>query len=325
MKLASFTRLLSAAVVASSFALSASFPAYAQQLSIATGGTGGVYYPLGGGMANILSKALPGTQFTAEVTGGSIDNMKFIKSGKTDVAFTMADTAWDAYKGEDKFKDGKVNVRTLLAVYPNQIHVVTMEGTGINKFMDLKGKRISTGSAGSGTEIVAFRMLEAAGIDKDKDVKRERLSVAESVNAMKDKKIDALIWVGGVPTAAITDLAATPGVKIKMIDHAELLDAMNKKYGPLYTKDTIAAGSYQGQATPNANIAVWNLLVVDAKMSDDMAYKITKTVMEKQPDLINVHKEAMHIGGKTQGSQSPIPYHPGAKKYLEEKGIKVQG
>ena len=325
MKFVSIARLVSAAAVASGIALSATLPVHAQQLSIATGGTGGVYYPLGGGMANILSKALPGTQFTAEVTGGSVDNLKFIKSGKTDVAMTMADTAWDAYKGEDKFKDGKVNVRTLLALYPNEIHVVTVEGTGINKFSDLKGKRVSTGSAGSGTEIVAFRMFEAAGIDKDKDVKRERLSVAESVNAMKDRKIDALIWVGGIPTAAITDLAATPGMKIKMIDHTELVDAMNKKYGPLYTKSTIPAGSYQGQTTANANIAVWNLLVVDAKMSDDMAYKITKTVMEKQPDLVNVHKEASHIGGKTQGPQSPIPYHPGAKKYFDEKGIKVQG
>jgi uncharacterized protein len=210
-----------------------------------------------------------------------------------------------------------------MALYPNEIQVVTIEGTGIAKLADLKGKRISTGAPGSGTEIVAFRMLEAAGIDKDKDVKRERLSVAESVNAIKDRKIDAMIWVGGIPTAAITDLAATPGVKIKLIEHTEVMDAMNKKYGPLYTKGTIPAHSYQGQDKPVANIAVWNLLVVDAGMSDDQAYKITKTLMENQAELVNVHKEAANISQKNQGPTSPIPYHPGAKKYFQEKGVQL--
>lgn len=311
-------------LAAAGFAMIGIAPVHAQQqISIGTGGTGGVYYPLGGGMANILTKKLPGMQVTAEVTGASVDNLKFIRAGKMDVGFTMADAAWDAYQGVNKFKDAKVDARTLMALYPNEIQVVTIEGTGINKFADLKGKRVSTGSAGSGTEIVAFRMLEAAGIDKDKDVKRERLSVAESVNAMKDRKIDAFIWVGGIPTAAITDLAATPGVKIKLIEHADLLDAMNKKYGPLYAKGAIPANSYQGQDKPSANIAVWNLLVVDAKMSNDMAYKITKTLMENQPDLVNVHKEALNIAAKNQGVTSPIPYHPGAKKYFEEKGVKI--
>jgi uncharacterized protein len=302
-------------------------PVHAQQqqmLSIGTGGTGGVYYPLGGGMANILSKKLPGTQATAEVTGASVDNLKFIRSGKMDIGFTMADAAWDAYQGVDKFKDAKVNARTLIALYPNEVQVITIEGTGINKLADLKGKRISTGSPGSGTEVLAFRLLEAAGIDKDKDVKRERLSVAESVNAIKDRKIDAFVWVGGIPTAAVTDLAATPGVKIKLIDHAEVADAMNKKYGPLYTKGTIPAKAYQGQDKASPNIAVWNLLVVDAKMSDDMAYRITRTLMESQPELVNVHQEANRIALKNQGATSPIPYHPGARKYFEEKGIKVQ-
>jgi hypothetical protein len=305
------------------FAMIGIAPVHAQQLSIGTGGTGGVYYPLGGGMANILTKKLPGMQVTAEVTGASVDNLKFLRAGKMDVGFTMADSAWDAYQGVDKFKDAKVDARTLMALYPNEIQVVTIEGSGINKFADLKGKRLSTGSAGSGTEVVAFRMLEAAGIDKDKDVKRERLSVAESVNAIKDRKIDAFIWVGGIPTAAITDLAATPGVKIKLIEHADLLEPMNKKYGPLYAKGAIPANSYQGQDKPSANIAVWNLLVVDAKMSNDMAYKITKILMESQADLVNVHKEAINIAMKNQGAASPIPYHPGAKKYFEEKGVKV--
>jgi TRAP transporter TAXI family solute receptor len=204
------------------------------------------------------------------------------------------------------------------------MQVITVEGTGINKLADLKGKRISTGSPGSGTEVMALRMLEALGIDKDKDVSRERLSVNESVNAMKDKKIDAFVWVSGLPAGAVTDLASTPGVKIKLLDHADAADAMNKKYGRLYTKGTIPANSYPGQDKAAQNIQVWNLLVVDAKMSDDLAYKITKTVFDEQPDLVRVHKDASHISLKAQGSTSPIPYHPGAKKYLKEKGVSVQ-
>jgi uncharacterized protein len=304
------------------FAASLMMPlAQAQGLSIGTGGTGGVYYPLGGGMASILTKHL-GIQATAEVTGASVDNLKFIRSGKMDVGFTMADAAWDAYQGADKFKDGKVNARTLMTLYANDMQVVTIEGTGIAKLADLKGKRLSTGSPGSGTEVMALRLLEAIGLDKD--IKRERLSVAESVNALKDRKIDALIWVGGVPTAALTDLAATPGVKIKLIDHSDAVDAMNKKYGPLYTKGLIPAKSYSGQEHPSGNIQVWNLLVADAKMSEERAYKITKTLLEHQPELVQVHKEAANISLKAQGGTSPIPYHPGAKKYLQEKGIAVQ-
>jgi TRAP transporter TAXI family solute receptor len=205
--------------------------AIAQQktMAIGTGGTGGVYYPLGGAIANVLSKALPNTQATAEVTGGSVDNLKLIASGQSEMGFTMADAALDAFKGEDKFKSGKVPLQTLLVVYPNRMHVVTVEGTGIEKMSDLKGKRVSTGSPGSATEVMAFRVLEAAGLDKDKDMKRERLGVAESVNAIKDRKIDAFMWVGGVPTAAVTDLAATPGVKMKLIDHSDLAEKMNTK------------------------------------------------------------------------------------------------
>src|SRR5207244_3767139 len=138
-------------------------------LSIATGGTGGVYYPLGGGLANILTKALPGVQATAEVTGGSVDNLKLIGSGQAELAFTMVDATLDAYKGEDKFKGNKVDVRALAVLYPNRMHVVSIDGRGVEKMADLKGKRVSTGSPGSATEVMAFRVIEAAGLDKDKD------------------------------------------------------------------------------------------------------------------------------------------------------------
>ena len=152
--------------------LALSLGATAQNISIATGGTGGVYYPMGGGMASVLSKYVPGMQATAEVTGGSVDNLKLIASGKPYVGFTMTDAAQDAYRGEDKFKSGKVALRTLMILYPNRMHVVSVEGRGVNKMADLKGKRVSTGSPGSATEVMAFRLIEAAGLDKDRDMRQ---------------------------------------------------------------------------------------------------------------------------------------------------------
>ena len=303
-------------------------PAAAQQkieLSIATGGTGGVYYPLGGGMANVLTKNVPGLAATAEVTGGSVDNLKLIGTGKSYIALSMTDAALDAYKGVDKFKDKKVEVRTLMILYPNRMHVVTVEGTGINKMADLKGKRVSTGSPGSATEVMAFRVIEAAGLDRDKDMTRERLGVAESVNAIKDKKIDAFFWVGGLPTAAVTDLAATPGVRIKLIDHADLVAAMNKKYGNLYVEDAIPRATYSGMSADNKQATVMNILVANANLSDQAAYNIVKTIFDKRADLIAVHKEAENFKLENQrAAASPIPWHPGAVRYFGEKGVKIK-
>ncbi|MCK9916188.1 TAXI family TRAP transporter solute-binding subunit [Microbacteriaceae bacterium K1510] len=300
--------------------------AQAQQktISIGTGGTGGVYYPLGGGLANVLSKSIPGLQATAEVTGGSVDNLKLIGAGRSEVGFSMVDAALDAEKGQDKFKGAPVPVRTLMILYPNQMHVVSIEGTGVEKMSDLKGKRVSTGSGGSATEVMAFRVIEAAGLDKDKDMKRERLGVAESVNALKDRKIDAFFWVGGLPTAAVTDLGATPGVKIKLIDHADLAPKMNAKYGNLYAGSIIKAGTYPGQTADNKNTVVWNILVANANMPDQMAYDIVKTIVDKQPDLVAVHSEAKNFALENQiKDYSPIPWHPGAVKYFNEKGAKL--
>jgi hypothetical protein len=291
-------------------------------MSITTGGTGGVFYPLGGGLANILSKTIPGLQATAEVTGGSVDNLKLIGSGQSELAFTQADAVYDAVNGLDKFKSGKVALRNLMVLYPNQMHVVTIEGTGIAKVADLKGKRVSTGSPGSATEVMAFRVIEAAGLDKDKDMKRERLGAAESVNAIKDRKIDAFFWVGGLPTSAVTDLAATPGVKLKLIDHADAVAKMNAKYGNLYAPSVIKAGTYPGQDKDNANSVVWNLLVTGDKMTDDMAYTIVKTIFDKQADLIAVHREAENFSLKAQNkANSTAPWHPGALKYFAERGV----
>ena len=303
---------------------SLSLCAYAENISIATGGTGGVYYPLGGGLASVLSKHVPGMQATAEVTGGSVDNLKLVSTGKTYIAFSMADAGQDAYRGEDKFKGNKVPLKTLMVLYPNRMHVVSIDGKGVNKMADLKGKRVSTGAPGSATEVMAFRLIEAAGLDKDKDMKRERLSVAESVNAIKDDKIDAFFWVGGLPTAGVTDLANTPGTKIKMVDHAEVVAPMNKKYGNLYVEDVIPKDMYRGMDTDNKQATVMNILVAHETMDDKTAYNIVKTIFDKRDDLIAVHKEAMNFKLSNQtNAATPIPFHPGAIKYYAEKGIKL--
>jgi TRAP transporter TAXI family solute receptor len=317
-------RTLPPALAALLAGLALSLGAQAQNLSIATGGTGGVYYPLGGGIAAALSKHVPGMQATAEVTGGSVDNLKLIGSGKPYIALTMVDATLDAYKGEDKFKGNKVPVRTLMILYPNRMHVVSIEGRGVNKMSDLKGKRVSTGSPGSATEVMAFRVIEAAGLDKDSDMKRERLGVAESVNAVKDGKIDAFFWVGGLPTAAVTDLANTPGTKIKMIDHADTVAKMNQKYGNLYVEDAIPKAMYKGMDADNKQATVMNILVAHETMDDKTAYNIVKTIFDKRDDLIAVHKEAENFKLENQkAAASPIPFHPGAVKYFAEKGIKL--
>ncbi|MFN7195442.1 MAG: TAXI family TRAP transporter solute-binding subunit, partial [bacterium] len=243
---------------------------------------------------------------------------------KADIVFTMADASLDAAKGEDKFKGAPVPNRALAVLYPNRMHVVTIAGTGINTMRDLKGKRVSTGSPGSATEVRGFRLLEAAGIDREKDIRRERLGVAESTNALKDRKIDAYLWVGGLPTAAVTDLAATPNVKIKMVDHAEFVDAMNAKWGALYSKGAIPAGTYPGQDKDNPNADVWNILVVHEAMPEDVAYRITKVIFENTAEWATVHAEARNVTLTNQKqANSPVPFHPGAARYFAERGIKL--
>src|SRR3954465_5219778 len=269
---------ISALAVSAALIVGAALAQQGLNIAIATGGTGGVYYPLGGGMANVLSKPVPGMRASARVTGGSVDNLKLIGSQQSEVALVMVDAALDALKGEDKFKGSPVDVRTLMVLYPNRMHVVSMDGTGVEKMSDLKGKRVSTGSPGSATEGMAFRVIEAAGLDKDKDMRRERLGVAESVNALKDRKIDAFFWVGGLPTAAVTDLGATPNVKIKMIDHADTVEKMNKKYDNLYITDVIPAKTYPGQDKDNKISTVWNILVTDDSPPDGLASAVNTTI-----------------------------------------------
>jgi len=208
--------------------------------------------------------------------------------------------------------------------YPNRMHVVTVEGRGINSFADLKGKRVSTGAPNSATELMTQRLLEAYGMDWAKDIRRERLTPEKSAEAIKDNKLDAFFFVVGIPTSSVTDLAATPNTKIKLIDHADAVEKMVAKHGPLYVRDFIPANSYPGQDKPNAVATVQNLLVAHKDMPDQVAYNILKTIFDKKAELIQVHKEAANFDVKHQSKAGgTIPYHPGAVKYFAEKGIKL--
>ncbi len=318
-------RLLKAWILAAGALLA--LPGVAQEklnIFIATGPTSGVYYPMGGGMADLLTKHVPGLNATAGTTAGSVANLQLMQNGQAQVALSMADVSWDAYKGQQKFQDKPVLVRALMVLYPNRVHVVTVEGTGINKFTDLKGKRVSTGAVNSATEVMAARLLEAYGMSI-KDVIQERLDPGKSSDAIRDKKLDAYFWVGGVPTSAVTDLAATPGIKLKLIDHSEALEAMVKKFGPLYVKDVIPAKSYPGQETNNQIVTVWNVLIARADIPDQLAYDIVKTLFDRKEDMVRVHKDAQYFDFRYQtNAAAVIPFHPGVIKYFREKGLNVK-
>jgi uncharacterized protein len=295
----------------------------AKGLSIVTGGTGGVYYILGGGIANMLTKNLSNVKVTAESTAASVDNAKLVDARKADLAFIAGDVAFDAYMGTGKFKT-KVPLRNLLVPYSDFIQFVAVEGAGINSVKDLRGRKVSIGAPGSGTEVKGMRILEAVGIDPEKDIKRDRLSVAESAGAMKDRKIEAFNWAGGLPTAAIMDLAATPGIRIKILDLGELLPKLRETYGPVYFGGVIPKGTYLGMQNDVRTACVANVFCCHEKLDEELAYQITKLIIEKRDDLVLVHKEAAHITLKDAAVGSPIPYHPGAIRYYKEKGVTIK-
>lgn len=291
------------------------------RLSILTGGTGGVYFILGGGLAKLISLNIPNVEATAEVTSASVDNMRLIGAKRADLALTLADTAFDAFKGLEAFKGNPVPAVTLTPLYDNYNHLVTIEGSGINTIADLKGKRVSVGSPGSGTEVTALRLLETAGLNPDRDIRKDRLGVAPSVDALRDRKIDAFFWSGGLPTSAVLDLAVTPGLRIKLIPLDSLLPALQKKYGNIYFKASIAKEYYVGLPANVPTVGVVNLLVVHKDFDTGLAYQITKLIFEKRPELAQVHQEAANIRLVNLAERAILPVHPGAARYFKERGV----
>jgi len=293
-----------------------------KRISVATGGMGGVYFVMGGGVASLVTK-YGGAEAAAEVTAASVDNCKLVAAKKADVAFVMGDTGYDAFKGVGNFKGRALPMRTLSVLYPNLMHVVTLEGKGMKKVADLKGKRVSTGAPGSGTEVKALRVLEAAGINHEKDIKKDRLGASESAGALKDGKIDAYFWDGGVPTSSVLDLAASPGVKMLLIAHDDLIPKMVEKYGPVYYKSMIPKGVYTGISYDTPVAAVGNLLMCHQEMDETLAYNVLKAIFDHLPELVAIHKEATNITLKDGSANKAVPYHKGAQKFFKEKGFDV--
>jgi len=293
------------------------------RLSIATGGTGGVYYPLGGGIAAMITKYAPGVEATAEATAASVDNLKLLHAGKVALGLAGADIAWEAQQGQLKGLKDKVAVRTLASIYLNYMHVVTLETTGIRSVADLKGKRVSMGAPGSGTEVKGLRVLEAYGLSPKDLRSQDRLSVTESVGAIKDQKIDAFFWNGGLPTAAILDLAATPGIRMKLIPHGEIVPKLVEKYGSFYVVGPIPKDMYKGVESDVPAVAEAHALMAHERMEEPLAYQITKILLEHTPELVAVHSAAKELTLKGAVSGSAVPFHPGAVRYYKEKGIVI--
>jgi TRAP transporter TAXI family solute receptor len=294
----------------------------ANYISIATGGTGGVYYPYGGGLAKVLNENLPGVRATAEVTAASVDNLKLIRDGSADVAFVLADSLADAVGGRGAFEGRPVPVRSLAVLYSNYTHLVTMASSGIRSVSDLRGKVVSTGSPGSGTEVIATRIFKAAGVDPDRDVTRQGLGASESAGALNDGKIAAFFFSGGLPTAAIQDLAHTPGVAIRLVSTSDVLPALQRDYGSsLYFPLEMPASAYRGTEAPVTVVGVANVLVVNSSMPEDLAYDITRLLIDKRSDLMAIHPEARHLSAESASSPNPAPFHPGAIRLYREKGV----
>ena len=291
-----------------------------RRISIGTADTGGVYYIYGGAIAKVVSANIPNTQATAEVTPGAVDNVKMLQNNSIDFAFTKSDAASEALKGVGPFAStGKVQVRAIAVLYPDIAHVVVTPG--INKLEDMKGKRISTSAPGSGHEMVALKLLEAAGVDPLKDFKRERISLSESANAYKDRKIDGFFFATGLPAASMLDLAATPGLAYKLMDVQSYLPAIIKKHGKIYYDAVIPKGTYKDQEADVKTIGVPVVFVTTNTMDEKLVYAITKTLFEKKADLVAVHKEANKLTLKNATALAEIPFHPGAIKYYKEQGV----
>ncbi len=297
-------------------------PALAQtQLSIATGGTGGVYYPMGGGLAEIINKHIDGYAATAEVTGASVENMGLIATGDADLAIGLADTVQQAQTGTGRFDGQQLPMlRGLASLYANMIQIVTLADSGIEGLGEFKGKRISVGAPGSGTEVNAQAILNANGITYD-DFTVQRLNFNETADALANGDIDVGFWSVGAPTSSILNLATTKNIRMIQLSEKEI-DAA-RKADPIFARAILDAGIYQGVDQQMTMLGVPNVLVVSSEMSDDLAYEITKAMFENIAELQAVHPAAKQTTVEFTLDATPIPLHPGAIRYFEEKGATI--
>ena len=307
-----------AALIAAGFATSA---VAQEQLSIATGGTGGVYYPMGGGLAEVINTHVEGYSATAEVTGASVENMGLIATGDADLAIALADTVAQAYGGTGRFEGQQLPmVRGLASLYANMIHIVALEGSGITTLEDLRGKRVSIGAPGSGTEVNTAAILEANGITYD-DIDEQRLNFNETADALANGDIDAGFWSVGAPTSSILNLATTQDIVIIALTEEQLAAAMAAD--ATFAVTNLPGGTYTGVDEDISVLGIPNVLTVSSEMSDDLAYAITSAMFENIAEMQAVHPAANQTTVDFTLAATPVPLHPGAIRYFEEIGATV--
>ncbi len=290
-------------------------------LALATAGTGGVYYLLGGSIAEIWSRDLPGQLVVAEVTGGSVENLSLLMGGQVEVAFSMGTNALEAYGSRGSFEGGEPErVLALVALYPNVLQLATLEGTEVRTLSDLVGRRVSVGAPGSGTKVAARTLLEANGIGYD-DFEPQRLNFNETANAIRDGNVDAGFWSAGPPTSSIMDLATARTLRFIPLQAQEV--ERTAAVDPTIVRDVLPAQAYRGQDQQVETLSTPNVLVVRADMPQELAYGLLRGLLEAQEELEGVHPVARQISAEYTLAASPIPLHPGAVRYLQETGHAV--
>jgi uncharacterized protein len=286
-----------------------------ERLSITTGGRGGIYFVYGAALAKAISAHLPGYRGTAQESTGSVENLLRLRDGRSDIALTLADTALDAVEGREAFAQ-PVPLRALAQIYRSYVQVVTLRGSAIRSLTDLRGRRVSLGSPDSGTEVVAERALAVAHMSPRRDIRRRRLGVAESAQALADGSIDAFFWSGGLPTGAIADLARARA--ISLLDLGALARPLRARYGGVYVDAAIPPGTYPGVAAAVPTVSIPNYIVVSAKMNRALAFDLTELLFRRGRDLAAAHPESRSLdAAHAQQVIAPIQLHPGAEQYYQ--------
>lgn len=292
----------------------------AKFISIATGGTGGVYYPYGGGLAEIWTRHVPGVQAVAEVTGASVENTRLVHRGESLIGEIMNDVAYQAYFAEGRFQGKPQKILAMFQMYPHHYHIVALKGSGIKALYDLKGKRVSVGAPGSGTEFKTNLVFKVLGISYS-DFKVHRLSFTEQANALKDGTIDVGIWDVAAPTSSIMDLATTRDIVIISFSDEDIKKIVQAY--PFYSPYVMPPGVYKGQDYPVKNPSVWNTVICNFDLPEDLVYKLTKAVFQHRDYLEKIHPFAKYTTPENAVNASSIPLHPGAIKYYRELGLKI--
>ncbi|HZH26941.1 MAG TPA: TAXI family TRAP transporter solute-binding subunit [Azospirillaceae bacterium] len=316
------TVLAAGAAAAAAIAMPAVVSAQSRlRLTIVTGGTGGVFYPYGGGLAKVLSEKVPNVQATAQVTGGSVDNVKLLHTGDADIGFATLDSAYDGFTGTAAYQsEGKQDVRVLAVLYDSFLHLVASGGAGVAGIPDLRGKRVSVGSVGSSTESIADRLLAAGGLDPMKDVGRDNLGVAESVGALKDGKVAAFFWIGGIPTAAVRDLATSGQPPIRFIPTDKELTKLEAQFPGLYRPFNLPKTAYAGMSEDVPGLGVPNVLLVSAKARDEMVTTVLNGIFGNLEEVHKIHPEARKLTLQAAAGKTAVPFHPAAEAFYKSKG-----